>query len=178
MALQSEWRILSAGFQADGLTAVSVDQAAGADRLRHLDVPDAFCKRSAGTHHSPGRHINRTECLPADQFSVCICDRGRILDCFHSLKHVPVLRWVICIVLAFVWTYIDDKIITPFTSSQHDLWPVKVYADFDFHYTKLTGWTVELTAVHISLFSFLAVIVLAALCLALASMPLNRKVEV
>ncbi len=41
---------------------------------------------------------------------------------FHSLKHFPVLRWVICIVLAFVWTYIDDKIITPFTSSQHDLW--------------------------------------------------------
>ncbi len=36
----------------------------------------------------------------------------------------------------------------------------------------------ELKAVHISLFSFLAVIVLAALCLALASMLLNRKVEV
>lgn len=86
VVLQSEWRILSAGFQADGLAAVSVDRAAGAYRLRHLDVPDAFCKRSAGTHHSPGRHINRTECLPADQFSVLICDRGRILDCFSLIK--------------------------------------------------------------------------------------------
>ncbi|WP_045507470.1 hypothetical protein P5487_004585 [Bacillus amyloliquefaciens] len=97
---------------------------------------------------------------------------------FHSLKHFPVLRWVICIVLAAVWSYIDDKIMTPFTSSQHHLWPVKVYADFDFHYTKLAGWKMELTAVHFSLFSFLAVIVFSAVCLALASMLLNRKVEV
>jgi hypothetical protein len=67
---------------------------------------------------------------------------------------------------------------TPFTSSQHHLWPVKVYADFDFHYTKLAGWKMELTAVHFSLFSFLAVIVFSAVCLALASMLLNRKVEV
>ncbi len=161
--------------QADGLTAVSVDQAAGADRLRHLDVPDAFCKRSAGTHHSLAgtlTGLNAYLLISSAYLSVIVAVFWTV---FHSLKHVPVLRWVICIVLAFVWTYIDDKIITPFTSSQHDLWPVKVYADFDFHYTKLTGWTVELKAVHISLFSFLAVIVLAALCLALASIFAESK---
>ncbi|KXZ20035.1 hypothetical protein AXI59_06405 [Bacillus nakamurai] len=97
---------------------------------------------------------------------------------FHSLKHFPVLRWVICVVIAAAWSFVDNKIITPFTEMGSQLWPVKVYSDFEFHYVKPIGWTVEMKAVHLSLLEILVVIVLTALFLILASVLLNRKVEV
>ncbi|MBT2575523.1 hypothetical protein J7E26_16500 [Bacillus sp. ISL-51] len=97
---------------------------------------------------------------------------------FHSLKYFPVLRWVICIVIAAVWTFVDDKIITPLTETGSRLWPVKVYSDFEFHFAKQIGWTVELKAVHLSLLEILVVIILTVLYLLLASILLHRKVEV
>lgn len=97
---------------------------------------------------------------------------------FHSLKHFSVLRWVICVVIAAVWSFADDKIITPLTENRSELWPVNVYSDFEFHYAKSIGWTVQMKAVHLSLFDIVVMIVLTVLYLILASILLNRKVEV
>ncbi|MCY8315632.1 hypothetical protein MOC71_02455 [Bacillus vallismortis] len=95
---------------------------------------------------------------------------------FHSLRNWRGLRWVAMGLLAGVWYFFDEYIISPLVVSQKHFWPVTVYCDFDFQLRDV--WSVELKPIHLSVLGFPIAIVITILLLIAASKLLDRKIEV
>ncbi|QIW82139.1 hypothetical protein [Bacillus tequilensis] len=95
---------------------------------------------------------------------------------FHSLKNWRGTRWLAMGLLAAVWYFFDEYIISPLVVSQKHFWPVTVYCNLDFNYHDV--WRLELKPIHLSVLGFPIAIVITILLLIMASKLLDRKVEV
>ncbi|PSA92477.1 hypothetical protein C6371_10590 [Bacillus atrophaeus] len=101
---------------------------------------------------------------------------------FHSLKACSSalrrFRWIICFLLGAGWYMIEGYGLATLLKPLDRLWYFTVYGDFQFHYKKSIGWSLEMKTIHLSYLTLPVMLVLAAVFLFLASKLLQRKVEV
>ncbi|MDO8224233.1 hypothetical protein BHT94_00205 [Bacillus licheniformis] len=95
---------------------------------------------------------------------------------FHSLKNWRGMRWAVMGLLAAVWYFFDECIMSPLLESQKHFWPVTVYCNFDFNFHNV--WRLELKPIHLSVLGFPIAIIITIILLLMASKLLDRKVEV